>query len=81
MRRALLILWLAGMVAALTPGTGRAIAISLWETEEALLASESSEYMQQQVAAVGEFLEEAAPSQTSFRVNGSWFPTAPTEES
>ena len=56
-------------------GIGRAIAISLWESEEAMLASESSDYMRQQVEEVGRFLEEAAPSTTSYRVSGTWLQT------
>ena len=55
-------------------GSRRAISISLWESEETLLASESSDTMREQVARVGQLLEEAAPSQVSFRVSGSWLP-------
>ena len=53
-------------------GTGRVIAITLWATEEAMLESESSEYMREQVARVGALLEEEAPSTANFRVSGSW---------
>ena len=61
-----------GMLILTHAGSGRAIAISLWESEEAMLASESSDYMRQQVEEVGRFLEEAAPSTTSYRVSGTW---------
>ena len=69
-----------GMLLLTHAGTGRAISISLWETEEALLASESSEYMREMIAEVGRYLEEAGPSQTSFRVSGSWLKSAVDSE-
>ena len=68
-----------GMLLLTHAGTGRAIAISLWETKGAMLASESSDYMRDQVARVGELLEEAGPSQTSYRVSGSWLRSAAAE--
>ena len=69
-----------GMLVLTHAGTGRAISISLWETQEALLESESSDYMRELLAQVGELLEEAGPSQASYRVSGSWLKSAAAEE-
>lgn len=65
-----------GMLLLTDAGSGRAISISLWDTEEAMLESESSEYMREMVTEVGRYLEEAGPSQKSFRVSGSWLKNA-----
>ncbi len=61
-----------GMLILTDAGSGQAISISLWDTKEALLASESSDAMREILVEVGEYLEEASPSQKSFRVSGSW---------
>ncbi|MFQ5349311.1 MAG: putative quinol monooxygenase [Thermoanaerobaculia bacterium] len=69
-----------GMLLLTHAGSGRVIAISLWDTEEALLTSESGDYMRQMVARVADYLEEAGPSQQSFRVSGSWLRSAASRE-
>jgi hypothetical protein len=50
-------------------GSGQAIAVTLWSSTEALEDSETSGFLDEQLAVVLPFLEEAASTRT-FRVSG-----------